>query len=80
MLKLILIILFLLSKTQSYDIFLLSLYQQNTIKNYQNALAKYLKDQCFGKNLKQKVKIKIRQMSMDIFSNYTLYVLTDCLF
>ena len=80
MLKLILIILFLLSKTQSYDIFLLSLYQQNTIKNYQNPLAKYLKDQCFGKNLKEKVKIKIRQMSMDIFSNYTLYVLTDCLF
>ena len=40
------IILFLLSKTQNY-MFMLYLYQQETIKNYQNFLAKDLKDQSF---------------------------------
>ena len=48
-----LIILFLLSKTQNY-IFMSSLYQQKTIKNHQNSLAKNLKDQCIGVNIKQK--------------------------
>ena len=32
-------------------------------------LKKYLKDQFIGMNLKQKVRIKIRQMNIDIFSN-----------
>ena len=40
------IILFLLSKTQNY-MFMLYLFQQETIKNYQNFLAKNLKDQSF---------------------------------
>lgn len=43
------------------------LYQQRTIKNYQNYLAKDLKDQCIGMNMKQRVRIKILQMNIDIF-------------
>ena len=53
--------------------FLSSLYQPKTIKNYENSLAKDLKDQSIGMNIKQKIRI-------DIFSNQTLYVLTDCSF
>ena len=60
-----LIILFLLSKTQNY-IFMSSLYQQKTIKNHQNSLAKNLKDQCIWSEHKTKVKIKTQQMSIDI--------------
>ena len=30
------------------------------------------KDQCIGMNIKQKVKIKIQQISIDIFSSQTL--------
>ena len=55
---LILTILFLLSKTQKCML-LLSLYQPKTTKNYQNLLAKDLKDQCIGMNIKQKVRIKM---------------------
>ena len=40
---------------------------QKTIKNYQNSLAKDLKDQCIGMNIKQKVKITLQQMNIDIF-------------
>ena len=76
---LILIILFSLSKTQNY-MFLLSPYQQKTIKNYQNFLAKELKVWCIEMNIKQKVKIKTRQTSTDILLNQTLWELTDCLF
>ena len=51
--------------------FLLLLYQQETIKNYQNVLAKDFKDQFIGMNIKQKVKIKIQQMNSDkIKSNF----------
>ena len=66
MIMLILIILFLLSKTQNYML-LLSLHQQNTIKNYQNFQAKDLKDQFIGMNIKQKVRIKTRHTNIDIF-------------
>ena len=68
---LILIILFSLSKTQNY-MFLLFLYQQQTIKNYQNFLAKDLKDQFIGISMKQKVRTKIQQMNVHIFSNEIL--------
>ena len=51
LMMLILIIIFLLSKTQKY-MFLWSLYQQKTTKNYQNFLAKNLKDQFIGMNIK----------------------------
>ena len=51
---------------------LLSRYQQKTIKNYQNFLAKDLKDQCIGIKIKQKVRIKTPQTSIDIFLNQTL--------
>ena len=46
--------------------FLLSLDQQKIIKNYQNLLAKDLKDLFIGINIKQKVTIKIQQMNIDI--------------
>ena len=49
--------------------FLLPLYPQKTIKNYQNSLPTDLKDQCIEMNKKQKIKIKLQQMSIDIFSN-----------
>ena len=57
-----------------------SLYQQKTRKIYQNFLAKDLKGQCIEMNRKQKMKIKIRQMSIDILLNENSQVLTDCLF
>ena len=48
------------------------LYQEKTTKNYQNFLAKGLKDQFIGMNIKQNVKIKFRQMNINSFSNQTL--------
>ena len=67
----IVIVLFLLSKTQNY-ILLLSPHQQETIKNYQNFLAKDLKDQLIGIDIKQKVRVKIWQLDIDTFLNQTL--------
>ena len=49
--------------------FLLSLYQHKTTKNYQNFLTMDLKDQCIETNLKQKVRIKVRQTKP---TNYVL--------
>ena len=43
------------------------LYEQKNIKKYWNSLAKDLKDPYIGINIKQKVKIKIQQMSINIF-------------
>ena len=43
-------------------------------------LAKDLKCQRIGMNIKQKVRLKIRQVSIDIFSNQSLLELLDCLF
>ena len=51
---------------------LLLLYQQKTIKNYKNFIAKDLKDQCIGMNIQQKVRTKMWQANKDIFSNQTL--------
>ena len=68
---LILITLSVLSKTQNY-MFLLQLYLQKTIKNYQILLVKYLKDQFIGINIKQRVRIKIPQINIDTFSNQIL--------
>ena len=59
---------FLLSNTQN-DMFLSSLYQQETIKSYQNFLVKDLKYQILGMNVKQKIRLKLQHMSLDIFSN-----------
>ena len=42
-------------------------------------LAKYLKDQCNGMNIKQKVRIIIREISIAIFTNQTLQDLADYL-
>ena len=64
-----LITLFLLPKTELYVLLLLC--QQKTITNSQN-LAKDLKNQCIGIIIKQKVGIKIQQISIDIFLNQTL--------
>ena len=41
-------------------------------KNYQNFLAADFKDDFIGMNLKQKVRLKIQQMNVNIFSNQTL--------
>ena len=57
----------------------MSLYQQKLTKNYQMFLAKYLKDQFIGMNIKQKVRIIIREISIDIFTNQTLQDLADYL-
>ena len=60
---------------------------KNDISNNDNAnslsftiLAKDLKDQLIGINIKQKVRIKLQQMNIDIFSNQILLELIDCLF
>ena len=39
------------------------------MKNYQNFLPKDFKDQFIGMNIKQRVRIKTRQMNVDIFLN-----------
>ena len=41
-------------------------------QNYQNFLTKDLKDQIIGVNIKEKVRIKLQQMSIDILSIRTL--------
>ena len=41
-------------------------------QNYQNFLTKNLKDQIIGVNIKQKVRIKLQQISIDILSIQTL--------
>ena len=76
---LILAILFSLSKTKNY-MFMLSLYQEETMKNYQNVLVKDLKDQFIRMNIKQKVRIKIQKMNIGIFSNQFLLKSIDYLF
>ena len=60
-----------LSMTQNY-MFPLSFYQQKIIKNYLNFLAKDLKKQFIRMNIKQKVRIKIQQMNIDVFSDLIL--------
>ena len=57
-----------------------SVYQQKTIKNYQNFIVKDLKDQFIGMNIRPKVRIKIRQVNIDIFSNQILFELIDYFF
>ena len=70
-----LIIICLPGKTQNY-MSLASLCQQNAIRNYQQFLAKDLEDQYIKMNIKQKLRIKIQQMNIDVFSNQTLQELT----
>ena len=55
------------------------IYQQEAIKKYQNFLLNDLKGQFIGKNIKQKVRIKIQQMNIDIFSNQILLESIDYL-
>ena len=74
----LILILFSLSKTRRY-MFLYQFYQQRIIKNYQNFLVNDLKDQFVGMNIKEKERIKMQQMDIDIFSNQTLLGLTDYL-
>ena len=47
------------------------------MKNYENFLAKDLKDQFFGMNIKQKVRRKIWQINIDTFLNRILLELID---
>ena len=60
----IIILLILLSKIQTY-MFLLSVITLSANQNYQNFLAKDLKDRFFGMNINQKVKMKMQQMNLD---------------
>ena len=53
--------------------------RQKITKKYQNFLAKDLKDQAIGIDIKRKVRIKTGQMSTDVFSYQILQELTDCL-
>ena len=53
---------------------------KDTTKNYQNFIVKDLKDQSIGMNIKQKVRIKIRQMNIDIFSNKFFFEFVDYFF
>ena len=48
------------------------------IKNYQSCLEKYWKNLFIRMNIKQKVRIKLQQMNIDIFENQTLLDLIDC--
>ena len=59
--------------------FVLLLLQQNRIENYQNLVVKDLKDQFIGMNIKQKMRIKMRQTNVDIFPNQILLELINYL-
>ena len=50
----------------------MQLYQQKTIKNYQNFLVNDLKGHFILMNIKQKARAKIGQMNTGIFSNEIL--------
>ena len=54
--------------------------QRETIKNYKNFLAEDQKDQFIAMNIKQKVRIKLQEMKLDIFLNQTLLELKDYLY
>ena len=75
----ILTVLFLLSKIEN-NISLLQLYQQETIKSYENFLSNNLKDHFIGINIKQKVRTKKQQININIFSNQNLLEAIDYLF
>ena len=69
-LMLILIMLFVLLKTQNF-LSLKSRYWQDT---------NGLNNHCIGMNTKEKARIKIQETSVNILSGQTLLKLTDCLF
>ena len=50
-----------------------------SVRDNQNFFEKDLKDQFIGMNIKQKVKIKLRETNLDIFTNQTLLETIDCL-
>ena len=72
----ILIFLFLLSETQNYML-QLEIFQQETIKNYENFSTKNLKDSFIGINRKQELRMEILQINTDFFSNQNLLELID---
>ena len=54
--------------------------QRETIKNYKNFLAEDQKDQFIAMNIKQKVRIKLHEIKLDIFLNQTLLELIHYLY
>ena len=72
----ILIIVVVLSKTQSY-MSQSCFYQQMAIKNFQDFLAEDLKNQCIRTNIKQKVRLEVQKTSRVIFLNQSLEELRD---
>ena len=71
------LIIFLLSTIQNFMALSLH-YKQKTTKKYLNVFAEYLKGQFNGMNLKQRMKIEIQQITIDIFWNQTISQLLDC--
>ena len=55
----------------------LEIFQQETIKNYENFSTKNLKDSFIGINRKQKLRMEILQINTDFFSNQNLLELID---
>ena len=53
---------------------------RRTIKTCQNFWAKTLKDHFTGMNIKQKVRVKICQMNIDIYSSQIFSEVIDYLF
>ena len=55
----------------------LEIFQQETIKNYENFSTKNLKDSFIGINRKQELRMEILQINTDFFSNQNLLELID---
>ena len=71
-------IIFTIKDTKLWIPVVISLAEDN--QNYQNFLAKDLKDRFVRMNKKQKVRIKVQQINIDIVSNKILLELIDYLF
>ena len=67
----------LLSKTQNY-MFLFSLKQQKQSRSIATSKQRIWKISVL--NIKQKVRLKTQQMSIDVWSNQTFQEFTDCSF
>ena len=65
-------IIFTITGTKSY-VPVVTLSERDNQKNHQNFLANDLKDQFIGMNIKQTMRMKMRPMIIDIFSNQILF-------
>ena len=65
-------IIFTITGTKSY-VPVVTLSERDNQKSHQNFLANDLKDQFIGMNIKQTMRMKMRPMIIDIFSNQILF-------